>query len=537
MDNEEGRVSSTVGTLISGRYELLAPIGTGGMAQVWRANDRLLSRRVAVKILHSHLAADPDFVQRFRREAVAAARLAHPNIVAVYDTVSTADCDAIVMELVEGVTLREHLQAAGRLDEASLRKIGSDLAGALDCAHRNGIVHRDIKPANILVTTDGSVRLADFGIAKAEEDADMTVAGSLVGTAAYLAPEQVGDGRVDQRSDLYSLSTVLYEAACGQTPFRGDSPAATALARLHQDPPALHDRARWLSPSLTDAIMRNLNRDPQRRFQSALDFGTALASASRSSTSKLRTSTGRTPTVTTATPLSPPTDEASTSAANGSRTRRTLRPKRRAGANPPTGPRTTSVAGRVVLAALLIAPLLIIAALIIGGSNGEEQQPSETVDASSAPVAVAIASATPFDPMGDNGQENNDKAPLAIDADPATAWRTETYRAADYGIKDGVGLVLALDAPAALSSLTVTGSAGWKGSVYVTSEDPSAGTGPPADGALRIDAVAADTTVDLGGRTGSYVLIWITDLGAPVGADYRVELNNVSLTAQGAGGG
>ena len=164
--------------MIADRYELVAPLGTGGMAQVWEANDRLLSRRVAVKLLHRHLADDPAFVQRFRREAVAAARLVHPNIVAVYDTVSTDECEAIVMELVDGETLRSRLDENGPLSEKNVRRLGIELAGALDCAHRNGIVHRDIKPANILITDDGSVRLADFGIAKAEEDPDLTVAGT-----------------------------------------------------------------------------------------------------------------------------------------------------------------------------------------------------------------------------------------------------------------------------------------------------------------------------------------------------------------------
>ena len=205
--------------MIADRYELVAPLGTGGMAQVWEANDRLLSRRVAVKLLHRHLADDPAFVQRFRREAVAAARLVHPNIVAVYDTVSTDECEAIVMELVDGETLRSRLDENGPLSEKNVRRLGIELAGALDCAHRNGIVHRDIKPANILITDDGSVRLADFGIAKAEEDPDLTVAGTLVGTAAYLAPEQVGGGRIDQRSDLYALGVILYQRLTGSLPF------------------------------------------------------------------------------------------------------------------------------------------------------------------------------------------------------------------------------------------------------------------------------------------------------------------------------
>src|SRR5690242_12194099 len=174
------------------------------MAEVWAAVDEVLARRVAVKILHRHLAADPTFVARFRQEAVAVARLIHPSIVSVYDTVSDDGVEAIVMELVEGCTLRQHLDDRGVLSPEETVNIAEQLADALDLAHRAGVVHRDIKPANIMVCPDGRALLTDFGIAK-QEAIDLTATGHLLGTAKYLAPEQVTGAPLDGRADLYAL--------------------------------------------------------------------------------------------------------------------------------------------------------------------------------------------------------------------------------------------------------------------------------------------------------------------------------------------
>ncbi|MFN8049858.1 MAG: protein kinase [Acidimicrobiales bacterium] len=525
MGEGSGRAGTVAGTLIAGRYELKVPLGTGGMAQVWSADDRLLSRRVAVKVLHPHLAHDPAFVQRFRREAVAAARLVHPNIVAVYDTVSDADHEAIVMELVEGTTLRAQLDELGPMDERRVRQIGRDLAGALDCAHRNGLVHRDIKPANILITPDGSVRLADFGIAKADEDPDLTVAGTLVGTAAYLAPEQVGGGRIDQRTDLYALSTVLYEAATGNVPFRGDSPAATALARLHQDPAPIADQGVRLSEGFCDAVMRNLNRAPERRFQTALDFGAALAEGGRRRAA-VRAGTPGTGTPAAGTPAVAPV----TAASSGSSAKAPLpkparqRPKR-------------SVTGRVLLGLLVIGPVLLIAALVLG-SPADDATSGDGPTTKVAPIAVTKA--TPFDPYGDPPKtENNADAVKAIDGDPTSGWHTEGYFRRDLAPKKGVGFVLQLAEQAPLRSLHIVGSAGWTGTAYVTTDDPLAAAAPPAGDGAAVDAGSGDVTVALHSRTGRYVTIWITDLGPDRGPDgrFRVSLDEVSVTGRVRTGG
>lgn len=224
------------GRLLAERYRLRRLIATGGMAQVWEADDEVLSRPVAVKLLHARLAADSSFVSRFRAEAIAAARLAHPAIVSIYDTCNDDGHEAIVMELVRGTTLRRLLDERHALDPGEATAIAVQVADAHEAAHRAGLVHRDVKPANILLSDDGRVLVADFGIAKASAGADLTQDGMMIGTAKYLAPEQVEGKPVDARTDVYALGIVLYESLCGRPPFQADTDAATALARLNQEP-------------------------------------------------------------------------------------------------------------------------------------------------------------------------------------------------------------------------------------------------------------------------------------------------------------
>src|SRR5438105_12794168 len=193
------------------------------MAEVWEGRDEILDRPVAVKVLHPRLAGNAEFQERFRLEAVSAARLSHPNVVSTYDAGIDNDVAYIVMELVPGRTVRELLRDEGPLSPAQAIAIAGAVADALDYAHRAGIVHRDVKPANILVTEDGRVKVADFGIAKAASDADLTQAGTMLGTAKYLPPEQVEGRTQDRRSDVYGLGVVLYEMLCGRPPFTGDS--------------------------------------------------------------------------------------------------------------------------------------------------------------------------------------------------------------------------------------------------------------------------------------------------------------------------
>jgi serine/threonine protein kinase len=266
------------GVLIAGRYVLDRRVGRGGMAEVWSATDTGLDRRVAVKWLKSNLAGDAVVAERFRREAMAVARLSHPNIVAVHDVCEHEGRQAVVMQLVDGKSLRTLLDGQKRLGPELTIHIGAAIAGALHEAHRAGFVHRDVKPGNILVTSDGRVLLTDFGIAKGldpDED-DLTSDNVMMGTAKYLSPEQVRGKRLDGRADIYALGLVLYECLAGRVPFLGESDADTALARLQRDPTDLGHLRPTLPIGLVNLIHRTLARNPAHRPQTGNDLRAAL---------------------------------------------------------------------------------------------------------------------------------------------------------------------------------------------------------------------------------------------------------------------
>jgi len=270
--------SAPSGQLLAGRYRLERRIGQGGMAEVWVATDLDLDRQVAVKWLKNNLAFDPIVAERFRREAIAVARLSHPNIVAVHDVCLHEGRQAVIMQLVDGKSLRQLLDTQARLGPELTIHIGACIAGALDEAHRAGFVHRDVKPANILVTSDGRVLLTDFGIAKGLQsgDDDLTSENVMMGTAKYLSPEQVRGHRLDGRADLYSLGLVLYECLAGRVPFLGESDTATALARLQRDPTDLAHLRPTLPIGLVNLIHQTLARNPSHRPASGADLRAAL---------------------------------------------------------------------------------------------------------------------------------------------------------------------------------------------------------------------------------------------------------------------
>ncbi len=255
------------------RYEVTHLIARGGMAQVYRALDTRLGRHVAVKVLFPELSIDRTFVERFRREAQAAAHLSHPNVVAVYDWGEDEGTYFLVMELVEGTSLATALRAEKSMPATRAATIAAQVAGALAYAHRHGVVHRDIKPGNVLLTDDGQVKVTDFGIAQAiSTEEGLTMAGSVMGTAAYFSPEQAEGAVVDGRSDVYSLGVVLFEMLAGRPPFVGDSPVAVASMHVRNDPPPLRE----LNPAVPEAIelvtMRALQKRPDQRYQTAEDF-------------------------------------------------------------------------------------------------------------------------------------------------------------------------------------------------------------------------------------------------------------------------
>jgi serine/threonine-protein kinase len=268
----------TTDQLFADRYRLERRLGVGGMATVQLAFDTRLERYVAVKLLAEHLAEDSSFVSRFRREALAAARLVHPNIVQVFDfgSENSSGRNFIVMEYVDGQSCAEILRDRGPLTPRDAVDILAQACRGLDYAHRNGVVHRDVKPGNLLRNTDGVVKLADFGIAKAAEQSDITKVGSVLGTAAYLSPEQTRGEPAEPGSDLYALGVVAYQLLAGRLPYEAAS--LTDLARLQESgpPPALDELNRDVPPALAEAVARALARERAYRYADAAEMEDAL---------------------------------------------------------------------------------------------------------------------------------------------------------------------------------------------------------------------------------------------------------------------
>ena len=269
-----------INTLFDGRYRIMRKLGSGGMADVYLAEDEELGRRVAIKILNDKYAPDDQFVERFRREAKNAAGLSHPNIVSIYDRGEAEGTYYIAMEYLDGRSLKELVVARGPLPIPDAIAATRQVLSALRFAHRKGVVHRDIKPHNVMADADGRLKVTDFGIARAGVS-QMTEAGSIIGTAQYLSPEQARGAPVDQRSDLYSMGIVLYEMLTGQVPFTGESPVEIAMKHL-SDPPRPPSLLRPdIPPDLDMVVLRALAKNPEDRFQTAEEMDAELGARRR----------------------------------------------------------------------------------------------------------------------------------------------------------------------------------------------------------------------------------------------------------------
>ena len=270
-----------IDTLFDGRYQIVRKLGSGGMANVYLANDQELGRRVAIKILDDRHARDDQFVERFRREAQNAAGLSHPSIVSIYDRGEAEGTYYIAMEHIEGRTLKELLVARGPSPLGIAIDYTRQILSALRFAHRNGIVHRDIKPHNVIVDGEGRVKVMDFGIARAGAASQMTEAGSIIGTAQYLSPEQARGAPVDQTSDLYSTGIVLYELLTGTVPFSGETPVEIAMKHLSQAPAPPSTHRPEIPRDLDYVVLRALAKDPADRYHSAEEMDSDLERIAR----------------------------------------------------------------------------------------------------------------------------------------------------------------------------------------------------------------------------------------------------------------
>ena len=468
-----------VGEIVAGRYEVEELVGHGGMSSVYKAHDRLLERNVALKVLHDQYGTDDEFVERFKREARAVAQLSHPNIVTVIDRGEDEGHHFIVFEHIDGENLKELLVRRGHLPAREALELGLQVARGLAFAHEHGLVHRDVKPQNVLLDGDGRAKVTDFGIARSLDVDGVTITGTILGTADYIAPEQAGGGRVDAQTDIYSLGVVLYELLAGEVPFSGDNFVAVAMKHVNAPPPTLLEVRRDVPLRVAAAIDRALEKDPRRRFPS-MDAFAAELEACLAALEQGDSSSERTEIVTRA-------------------------------------PRRRRAVSRWAIGISLLA-LAAIAAVVVGlvavrGHKGAK--PTHVV------AQIHLRGVRGYDPYGTGGEHDN-TAPLATDNDKTTAWTTEHYSSFD---KPGVGLLVDAGRPARPNGITVdTSTPGFTAGI-LAGNDVSGADFHTVSKPRTINGV---TTLPLDLHAPRhYFVVWITKLPPGVA---QVQINEVTAS-------
>jgi eukaryotic-like serine/threonine-protein kinase len=474
-----------VGELIVGRYELEELVGEGGMSSVYRAHDTVLERRVAIKVLHEHFSRDPEYVERFRREARAIARLAHPNVVTVIDRGEWEGRQFIVFEHVAGENLKAVISREGPLPVDRALELACQIARALAFAHELGIVHRDVKPHNVLLDGSGTAKVTDFGIARAlDSDDALTATGTVLGTGQYLSPEQANGERGDERSDQYSLGVVTFELLTGTAPYSGDNLMAVAMRHVRDPVPSVR-ALRPDVPERVDAVIaRAMSKRPEDRFDSMGELAVALESCRESEGVREER----------------PDEDTGV-----------LGPPRSAAAAPPTqalpAPPATTVAaprrsGLRVAAILLVAAVVLVGNLLVLEIVFEDGLP--WLDGGD-PTPVQVQAIADFDPYGDL-TEHPESVAAATDRDTTTFWTTEEYRSFD---KDGVGVMLDAGSRVALSSVVVvTDTPGFTAMILAANEREDDFVDVSGE-----QEVERRTTfdVDTRGERFRYYVVWITE--------------------------
>jgi serine/threonine-protein kinase len=470
-----------VGDVLAERYELEELVGSGGMSSVYRAHDKVLDRRVALKVLHQQFTSEDEYVERFRREARMVAGLLHQNIVTVIDRGEDGGCPFIVFEFVDGENLKQLVNREGRLPVDRAVELAVQVARGLSFAHSNGYVHRDVKPQNVLLNGDGEAKVTDFGIARSlDVKHGVTQTGTVLGTSDYIAPEQAQGQRVDEHTDVYSLGIVLFELLTGEVPFSGDNFVAVAMRHINEMPPHVSTVRPEVPPRLDAAVARALAKRPEDRFATMADFGRELEACLE----EMRTPGGA------QTMVIPPSAPAA--------------PVRRQRAR-----RRIPVAALLVVAGLAAA--IAVLAVVLVRDNGNTPPGSGSPPAGGGGAPIALSGVGAYDPPPGNGQEHDSAAPNATDGNPSTYWETEHYRSSLASLgKRGVGLVLDAGSTQTVQHLTVTSDTpGFTAEIQV---------GDSRDGPFRTvsasKVVSAQTTFDLSDAHGRYFVVWITDLGS-----------------------
>jgi eukaryotic-like serine/threonine-protein kinase len=465
-----------IGQLIAGRYEVEELVGSGGMSGVYRARDHVLERSVALKVLHEQYSSDPEYVERFRREARAIARVNHPNIVTVIDRGEFEGRQFIVFEHVPGENLKDVVRNGGALPVSRALALTHQIARGLTHAHEHGVVHRDVKPQNVLLDETGTAKVTDFGIARSLDPGDaLTEAGTLLGTSDYISPEQASGRRVDERSDQYSLGVLLYELLTGEPPYPADSFMAVAMRHLRDPVPSVRAQRRDVPARVDALVARAMAKRPEDRFPSMAAMMAAIEACLADEAAEADEQTG-----------------VLASAA----ARPTARPVERR--RPRPGPSRRRVTP-LLLAVLILGAGALVLALLVAGTDGDEGSGGEA-----AVGKVKLTAVRDYDPQGD-GSEHPEDVAKATDGSTATFWTTETYSSFD---KSGVGLVLDAGKKVEIEHLEIVSDEPGFTAEIQAGDNPNGGFVPYSEE----DQVGTRTTFELAGGTSyRYYVVWITD--------------------------
>jgi serine/threonine-protein kinase len=495
-------MSSPVGTILGGRYEIDEVIGRGGMSTVYRAHDLTLERWVAVKIMHREVARESEQLERFRREAKSIAKLSSPYVVGVIDADEQDQTPYIVLEYVEGQTLKQRIRDFKRLDIAEAVAFAIEVARGLEAAHERQIVHRDVKPQNVLLDEDGAARVTDFGIARQLNDESLTADGRVLGTTDYVSPEQALGHAVTPQSDLYSLGVVLFEMLTGDVPFHGENQVAVAMCHVRDELPDVQQLRPEVSTVLATVVDTATAKDLDVRYRDAHEMIADLEEALAVETARSGHITGEA----TAVFESLPRETRQRVAVKMSHPWRWL-------------------ALIALGAVIVVGAFAYVASTAQRGTGTDNARPGDGLTA----VSLSGSSAQAYDPAGDNA-EHDDEAAFAVDRSPSTIWSTEDYLNGNLA-KPGLGLVI--DARPSLKARAidiVSPTPGWSGRILAASgsELPASIDDPAWTEVGQVPSATARTRVRLttDGKAFRWYLIWIERF-AP--GQSTVEISEVFL--------